>query len=133
MNILFNKYVVMFARILFGLNFLINGLNPFLNFYQLPTPSSEASALADALVNSGYLFLVVKIVEIIVGLLLLINRFVPLALIVIFPISLNIFMFDTILEPTAAPIGILVLALNIYLCFAYIRFYRPFLVQKATL
>ncbi|MFY8000659.1 MAG: DoxX family protein [Candidatus Kapaibacteriota bacterium] len=133
MNILFHKYAVTAARILFGINFVINGLNPFVHFYELPPPTPAAGALAGALLNSGYLFLVVKVVEIIVGILLLTNRFVPLALVLIFPISLNIFMFDTILEPAAAPIGIFVIALNMYLCFAYLRYYRPFLVVKAAL
>lgn len=131
MNVLFHKYAVTAARILFGINFLINGLNPFVGFYELPAPTPEAGALAGALAASGYLFTVVKIVEIMVGVLLLANRFVPLALIVIFPISLNIFMFDTILEPAAAPIGIFVILLNVYLCFAYVEYYKPFLTPKA--
>lgn len=132
MNVLFHKYAVLAGRILFGINFVINGLNPFLHFYELPQPTPAAGALAGALLNSGYLFLVVKVVEIIVGILLLTNRFVPLALVLIFPISLNIFLFDTILEPSAAPIGILVMVLNVYLCFAYLNYYKPFLVTKAS-
>jgi uncharacterized membrane protein YphA (DoxX/SURF4 family) len=132
MDKIFHKHAVIVVRILFGINFIINGLNPFIGFYELPPPSPEAGALAGALLASGYLFTVVKIVEIIVGILLVINRFVPLALILIFPISLNIFMFDTILEPAAAPIGIMVLVFNIYLCLAYLKFYRPFLTAKAS-
>ncbi len=131
MNTLFHKYAVTTARILFGINFIINGLNPFIGFYELPPPSVEAGAFSGALLATGYLFTVVKMVEIIVGILLLVNRFVPLALVLIFPISLNIFLFDTILEPAAAPVGIFVIALNVYLCIAYIDYYKPFLVAKA--
>lgn len=133
MNKLFHPYAVTAVRILFGVNFIINGLNPFVGIYELPPPSPAAESLAGALIESGYLFTVVKVVEIIVGLLLLANRFVPLALILIFPISLNIFLFDTILEPAAAPIGIMVLLFNVYLCIAYLKYYRPFLVAKAAI
>lgn len=132
MSKIFHKHVVTAIRVLFGINFIINGLNPFLGIYELPPPSPAAESLAGALIASGYLFTVVKVVEIIVGILLLVNRFVPLALILIFPISLNIFMFDTILEPAAAPIGIMVLVFNIYLCLAYLKYYLPFLIAKAS-
>ncbi|MEM1216615.1 MAG: DoxX family membrane protein, partial [Bacteroidota bacterium] len=133
MNKLFHPRAVAIVRILFGINFVINGLNPFVGIYELPPPSPAAESLASALIASGYLFTIVKIVEIAVGVLLLVNRFVPLALILIFPISLNIFLFDTILEPAAAPLGIAVLLFNVYLCTAYLKYYRPFLVAKAPL
>lgn len=128
-----HPHVVTAIRLLFAVNFIINGLNPFLHFYELPSPSKAAAAFGSALLQTGYLFLIVKIVEILVGVLLLLNRLVPLSLILIFPISLNIFLFNTILEPAAAGIGILVLALNLYLCVAYRKYYKPLLTVKAYL
>jgi hypothetical protein len=60
------------------------------------------------------------------GLALLTNRFVPLALIVLFPINLNIFFFHAVLEPTGLIMGILVLVLNIFLMYAYREHYLHF-------
>lgn len=132
MALLFHKYAVHAFRILFGFNFLVNGLNPFWHFYELPPPTPAAGAFAGALMATGYLFTLVKVVEIVVGVFLLANRFVPLGLVLIAPISLNIFLFNTLLDPAAAPLGILVLVSNGYLCFAYLAYYRPFLAFKTA-
>ena len=77
---LYNKYVPTAARLFLGLVFTVFGLNFFLHF--LPTPPSppRASAFAGALFASGYLLQLLKTTEILAGLLLLSNRFVPLAL-----------------------------------------------------
>jgi hypothetical protein len=128
----FHPYAIHFCRIVFGLNFLVNGLNPFLHFYALPQPAPQAGAFAGALMATGYLFTFVKAVEIAVGALLIANRLVPLALVLIAPISVNIFLFNALLDPAAAPIGALVLALNGYLCAGYLAYYRPLLALKSS-
>ena len=78
-------------RILLGLMVLIFGLNKFLQFMPMPPLPEVAGEFMGALVNSGYLMVLVAVVEIVAGVMLLINRSQPLALIMLFPILLNAF------------------------------------------
>jgi len=123
------RYLPHVARILMGFVFFVFGLNGFLHF--LPNPPLEGKALAfiGALVGTGYLFALVKGVEVVVGALLLANRFVPLALAVIAPIVVNIFLFHMVLAPPN-PIAVLLLAANVYLAWVYRDAYRPMLAAK---
>src|SRR5882762_582358 len=78
------------ARILLGFIFLIFGLNGFLNFLPQSGNIPEAAlAFAGALMKTGYMFPLIKGTEVIVGVLLLSNRFVPLALALVAPIVVN--------------------------------------------
>ena len=61
----------------------------------LPEPAGE---FMGALVESGYLMQAVAMVEIVTGIMLLINRFQPLALVILFPVLLNAFWFHLFLD-----------------------------------
>lgn len=115
------------ARILLGLIFTVFGLNFFLHF--LPTPPHEgpAAAFAGALFASGYVFPIVKVVEVLAGLLLLGNRFVPLALALLAPIVVNIVAFHAVLAPAGMALPVVVLALELYLAWAYRGAFIPML------
>ncbi|NCN10680.1 MAG: DoxX family protein [Leptospira sp.] len=102
------------ARYLMGLIFLVFGLNGFLHFID-PGLKGAPLDFIMSLVNSGYLMNLIKITEIIIGVLLLANLYVPLALVIIAPISLNIFLFHAFLEPQGLPVGIALVILNAYL------------------
>jgi len=43
---------------------------------------------------------------------------------VLLPISLNIFLFHIVLAPAGAVIGIGIIALNLFLCVAYFKYYK---------
>src|SRR4051812_8893717 len=78
------------VQFFFGGWFLYNGLNYYIRFFPQPTGSSPLShELIAALTDTG-LFAVVKAIEVAVGLALLANRFVPLAVVAAFPISISI-------------------------------------------
>ena len=79
-----------------GLMFFVFGLNGFLPFIPQPkTPMPEgAVALVGALIKTGYMMKVVSGTQLIVGVLLLLNRFVPLALALIAPITVGIVTFQ---------------------------------------
>ena len=68
----------------------------------------------------------------IVGVMLLVNRFVPLALALIAPVIVNIIAFHLFLEPSGIAPGAVVLALEVYLAWAYRQAYRPMLAGSAT-
>lgn len=118
-----------------GLMFFVFGLNGFLNFLPQPsTPMPEgADAFGGALMKTGYMFPLIKGTEVLVGALLLSNRFVPLALALIAPVVVNIFAFHAVLAPSGVAVTVVVLALEVYLAWSYRSFYRPMLAMRADL
>lgn len=122
------------ARIIMGLVFFVFGLNGFLNFMPQPeTPMPDgAVAFLGGLMNTGYMFPLIAGTQLIVGLLLLANRFVPLALALIAPVIVNIFAFHVFLAPAGLSIAIVVVILEIYLAWAYRNAFRPMLAWKTT-
>src|SRR5439155_25748826 len=94
-------------------------------------PPEGAMAFVTAMMQTGYLLKFVKGTETLVGLLLLLNRFVPLALVVIMPVILNIVAFHTFLAPSAIAPAIVILALELYLAWSYREYYRVVLTARA--
>jgi putative oxidoreductase len=96
------KIVTLIARILLGLIFVVFGLNGFLNFLSMgPLPTGLAGQFIGALVLSHY-FWVVAALQIAGGALLLANRFVTLALVLLGPVIVNIICYHVFLNPTGA-------------------------------
>ncbi len=104
------KIASLIARLLMGLIFFVFGLNGFLNFIPAPPPTGLAGQFAGILFTS-HLYVVIFAVQTIGGLLLLVNRFVPLALIILGPVIVNIFFFHLFMAPTGLPLAIVVVAL----------------------
>src|SRR5205809_7655875 len=115
------KIAVTIVRVLMGLMFVVFGLNGFLHFIPEPkTPMPEgAAAFAGALMKTGYMMPLVMGTQLLVGVLLLLNRFVPLALALIAPIIVGIVTLHIFLAPSSICPGIVVLVLEIYLPWAY--------------
>jgi uncharacterized membrane protein YphA (DoxX/SURF4 family) len=122
------------ARVLLGLVFFVCGLDGFLHFLPQPTqpPSEGAMAFAVALLRSGYMFPLIKGTEVAVGALLLANRFVPLALVVIAPVIVNIFAFHAFLAPSGVALASVLVALEIALAWAHRGAYRPLLAARVA-
>ena len=87
------------SRYLLGVIYFVFGLNGFLGFITPPAPTPEGGAFLGALAASGYMFPFIKATEVVVGLSLLSNKFTALAMVVIAPISLNIFLYHAVLDP----------------------------------
>jgi len=130
----FTRYLPTVARILMGLMFFIFGLNGFLNFIPQPkTPPPQAAAdFATALMKTGYMMKLVMGTQLLVGVLLLVNRFLPLALALIAPIIVGIVTFHLFLAPTTIGPGIVASVLEIYLAWAYRKAFRPMLAMRVT-
>ncbi|MCP3140067.1 DoxX family membrane protein [Pyxidicoccus xibeiensis] len=122
------------ARFLMGLMFFVFGLNGFLNFIPPPTePMPEASmAFSIALMKTGYMMPLIKGTEVLAGVLLLANRFVPLALALLAPVIVNIVAFHLFLAPMGMVMTFVVLALELYLAWVYRDAFRPMLALRAT-
>ena len=95
------------ARYLAGMTFLVMGLNGFLNFIPLPPPGGVAGQFMGALYVSHYVW-VIFVFQVIGGLLLLVNRYVPLALAILAPVIVNILTFHVLMAPSGLPVVLLV-------------------------
>jgi hypothetical protein len=111
------RWIDIIAQALLGLVFFIFGLNGLFHFFSLPAMPQAASDFMGALAATGYFFYVLKVVETISGLLLLTRRFSTLALVLLAPIIVNIFLFHLFLAPAGLPLAILLVLLEAYLGF----------------
>lgn len=117
------KIAIVVARVLFGAVFLLSSLG---FFYGMVT-GNEMEIGADqpggeflgAMIATGYLFILIKLTELVSGLMLLAGRFVPLALTLLAPIVVNIFLFHLVLAREMLIIGIVVLVFEVFLAWAY--------------
>jgi hypothetical protein len=114
------------ARVVLGLAFTVFGANFFLHFLPQPAPPADGGAFLGALV-AGKILTVVKLVEIGAGLLLLGNRFVPLALTLLAPIEIGILAYHGVFDPSGLPMVAVLLALTLYLAWAYRAAFAPML------
>lgn len=121
------------ARILLGLVFFVFGLDGFLHFFPMPTePMPEkVVAFSSAMMGTGYLFQLIKGTEVLVGALLLSNRYVPLALAVLAPVMVNIVAFHAFLAPSGLGLPLVLLALQLYLAWTRRAVYRPMLAARS--
>lgn len=115
------------ARFALGAIFFVFGLNGFLNFIPTPAEGIPAGAMAfgAALMKTGYLFPLIKGTEVVVGALLLANRYVALALAVIAPVVVNIVAFHAFLAPAGLGMALFVLALELFLAWSHREVYAP--------
>ena len=95
------------SRFLLGLIFLIFGLNGFLHFIPMPPPSGVAGQFFGALFVSNYLVPIFGL-QVISGALLLVNRFVPLALTILAAIIVNILLFHVLMNPAGLGLAVFV-------------------------
>jgi putative oxidoreductase len=129
------KIAVLIARILLGLIFVVFGLNFFFPqvLHMIPPPmSKEATAFSGGLWGSGYFFQYMKVIEIVSGFFLLINRFTAFFVLVLLPICINIFLFHAMLAPAGVPVGTAVIVLDLFLCIAYFKYYKSVFTTVPT-
>jgi hypothetical protein len=119
------------ARLLLGAIFFVFGLNGFFHFIPAPPPSGLAAVFVGGLGASGYFFPLLKGTEVVVGGLLLANRFVPLALTILAPIVVNIVAFHAFLAPGGMVLPIVIAALGIYLAHTERAVFAPLLRAKS--
>jgi hypothetical protein len=100
------KTTSLIARIILGFVFLIFGLNGFLHFIPMPPPEGVAAQFLGALFVSHFL-VVVFLLQLIPAILLLVNRYVPLALTLLGPVLANIVLFHVFMAPAGLPLPII--------------------------
>jgi hypothetical protein len=96
------------ARYLLGLIFLVFGLNLYLHFIPMgPMPTGTAAQFFGALFVTHYIQ-VVAVFQVVPGILLLINRYVPLGLVLLAPVIVNIDLTHLLMAPSGLPMAALV-------------------------
>jgi len=98
------------ARYLAGLIFFVMGLNGFLHFIPLPPPGGIAGQFMGALYVSHYLWVIFAF-QVVGGLLLLVNRYVALAVALLAPVLVNILTFHVLMAPAGLPFALFVTVL----------------------
>jgi putative oxidoreductase len=129
------KNTVLISRLLLGFLYLVFGLDYFLHFipYQPPLHPGAAGAFKAGLMATGYFYPMQKTIQIVGGLSLLINRYAPFSAVVLFPISLNVFLFHTFLVPSGWLMGVFLLVPNLLLGYGYRKYYAPMFIVKPLL
>src|SRR3954454_5902053 len=124
------KIVILIARLLLGLVFVVFGLNGFLNFLSMgPMPTGLAGQFMGALFLSHY-YWVVAALQIAGGALLLSNRFVPLGLVLLGPVIVNIICYHVFLNPNGAPLAAVVAVLWLIVFYGKRQYFSGIFAQR---
>lgn len=121
MNSMFTKII----RIALGLALVVFGANKFLHFIPMEPPTGAAGEFMNSLGATGYIFPVVGVLEVIIGALMLLKKWVAFALILLAPISINILLFHLFLDIPGAAVALLVTVFNGVLIYKHWQQYKP--------
>jgi putative oxidoreductase len=125
------KVVVIVARVLLGLMFVVFGLNPFLKFIPTPPMSGVAGEFLGALISSHYVY-VVGAVQVISGALFLAGRYLPLAIALSGPVIVNIIAYHLTMQLAGSQLAILAILCWVVLFWAFRGYFAFLWVAKAA-
>ncbi len=124
------KYAVIIVRTLMGLLFLFASITVLLNLFPQRELKGNVKLFMDGVTATGYFMTLLKVTELVCGIALVAGRFVPLALVVISPIIVNIFLFHVFVDTQGLPVAIFLVAANAFLGFAYREKFAPLFTAK---
>ena len=124
------KIVSTIARFLLGFVFVFFGLNGFLNFIPTPPLTGIAGQFVGALFLSHYL-VVIMLIQLFAGILLIVNRFVPLALTLLGPVIANIFFYHAFMDPGGLPRAAVVIILWLVVAYSVRSAFAGIFQQRA--
>lgn len=121
MNSTFTKIL----RLILALGLIVFGLNKFFGFMPIPELPVNASDFMSSLKATGYVLPVVGVLEILIGLMLLLNKSVPFALLLLAPISVNILLFHIFLDLPGISGALVIAIINVILIYKHWKVYKP--------
>lgn len=129
------KIAIIIVRSLLGLLFVFGAVVVLFKVPMEQPPMTEgAKTFMTGIMAGGYFMTLLKTIELICGLLLIVNRWAPLATVALFPISVNIVFFHAFLdEPKNLPAALFVILANLFLAYAYRKNYVGLLLAKPVL
>lgn len=120
------KIAIVIIRVLLGLMYLFASVVYFIKYVpEAPQLSADQITFMAGVTASVYLMPLIKVTELVCSVLLLIGRTAPLAAIIIFPVTINIFFYHAFLGPKQLPMVAVMLIFNLFLLFAYHKKYLP--------
>ena len=124
------KKIDLGLQALLGLAFVVFGLNKFIGFMPPPDLPMAAGSFMGALAETGYMFPLIALTEIVAGALILARFYSALGLVLLAPISVNIVLFHLSLAPSGGMPAYVLAGINIYLLFQNLDKYRGLLSAK---
>ncbi len=119
-------------RLLLGLIFTVFGAAGLFHLMpEQPLPEGIAGTYVQAL-GGTYLFTLVKLTEVVAGLMLLSNRLVALGAVLLAPVVVNIFAFHALVVKSGIGLPIAIVALLGVLAWQHRDAYRPLFAMKKT-
>ena len=150
------RHLPLVSRVVLGLIFLVVGLAGIVHQPPDPETGAEPGGLVDllfgwysdcrpcppgmppepvaymeGLMGTGYFWPLLKIVEMVCGVLLICGLYVPLALVVLAPIILHILLFHIFLVPPGLEVAVTMLVLGTYLAYHHRSSFRGVLQRNA--
>lgn len=124
-------------RISLGSIFLVYGLDGFFPFMPKSLVSEQATNFISAMIDSGYLWTLLKVGETVGGAMLILNLYVPLALVLLAPIVVNVVGFHFFLNPEDRavgiyPVGVTLVLLELSLAWLYREYFQSLFVRNAV-
>lgn len=126
------KITSLITRILLGALFIFGGSNHLFNFFKGQVPPGPAGELIGGMINTGYLNFI-GVMEVIAGLLIIIQQFVPLGLTILGPIIVNILVFNALVMPKALPVAFVMIIFWILGAWPFRSLFFPLLQRKPAI
>jgi putative oxidoreductase len=118
------KIAVLIARILLGLMFTVFGLNGFFHFLPMQLPPGDPGTLFTIMFKYGW-FTFISLLYVIAGVLLLIGRYVGVALTILGPIIIVILLYHITMDPKGIGMGLFAALLEVFLIYAHWHHFGP--------
>jgi uncharacterized membrane protein YphA (DoxX/SURF4 family) len=124
-----SEHIVRIIRLILGFIFLVAGINGYFVIFDLE-PFIPTSPEAMSLFQFKYLLVIEKSLEILCGILLITNQFIPLTVVILAPITANIFLLHLFRDRSLLLLAILIVLCHAYLGFFYRGNFRSLLLRK---
>ena len=124
------KITIIIVRSLMGLLLLFGSIAYLFNLMPQPELTGNVKIFMEGVMATGYLMLFIKLTELVCGLAFITGRFVPLAAVIIAPVTLNIFLFHYFVDPNGLPIAVGLVGANVFLGYAYWERYKPMMASR---
>ena len=130
----FARHFPTVARVLLGILLLVFGVSGLFDLIPPPPMRLPDAAVAfnSGMMKTGYMFPLIFGTQTVVGALLLLNRFVPLALALLAPFLVNSVLFHVFLVPSGLVMALFFVAMELYLAWTYRKAFQPMLAMHAT-
>jgi uncharacterized membrane protein YphA (DoxX/SURF4 family) len=126
------KIAIIVVRLLMGLMFLFASIVVLFHLVKQPPMEGKAKLFMDGIEATGYFMTLLKVTELVCGLAFVAGRFVPLATVVIFPITLNILLYHAFVAPEGLPVAIPLMLGNLFLAYACRKNYKTLVSSKIS-